>query len=64
MQTILKITKGLGIFILILLGFITFFILSFLLGYSIILLGWIKMGVIMSIFLGGGIYYALKRNDR
>jgi len=61
MQTIIKITKGLGIFILLLLGFIAFFIISFLLGYSIILLGWIKMGIIMSVILIGGIYYVLKK---
>lgn len=61
MQTIIKITKGLGIFILLLLSFIAFFIISLLLGYSFILLGWIKMGIIMSVILIGGIYYVLKK---
>ncbi len=61
MGTILKITKGVGVFILLLLGFIAFFIVSFFIGWSIIKLGYIKMGIIMSVILIGGIYYVLKK---
>jgi hypothetical protein len=64
MSSVLKIFKGIGVFILVFLGFIVFFIISFLIGWSIIKIGYLKMAVMMSVILIGGIYYALKRSDR
>jgi hypothetical protein len=62
MQILFQIVKGLGIFILLLVAFIAFFIASFLIGWGIIKLGAIKMGVLMFVVLIGGIYYALNIN--
>jgi hypothetical protein len=60
----LKIVKGIATFVLAILSFFIFFILAFLFGYGIILLGWIKVGLVIIVIVASRIVYVLKFLNR